>query len=27
VVFIILGTVRASEGLPYSYPFTIRFLR
>ena len=27
VVFIIIGTVKASEGLPYNYPFAIRFLR
>jgi uncharacterized protein len=27
LVFIILGTVAASEGRPYSYPFAIRFLR
>lgn len=26
-VFIILGTVAASEGRPYNYPFAIRFLR
>ena len=27
LVFIILGTVAASEGRPYTYPFAIRFLR
>jgi uncharacterized Tic20 family protein len=27
VIFIILGTIAASEGRPYSYPFAIRFLR
>lgn len=27
VIFIIIGTVKASEGLPYNYPFAIRFLR
>jgi uncharacterized Tic20 family protein len=27
IVFIILGTVAASEGRPYTYPFAIRFLR
>ena len=27
IVFIILGTVAASEGRPYKYPFAIRFLR
>lgn len=26
-IFIILGTVAASEGRPYNYPFAIRFLR
>ncbi|MBV9233314.1 MAG: DUF4870 domain-containing protein [Candidatus Eremiobacteraeota bacterium] len=27
IIFIIVGTIRASEGLPYTYPFAIRFLR
>jgi uncharacterized protein len=27
VVFIILGTLAASQGRPYAYPFAIRFLR
>ena len=27
ILFIILGTVAASEGRPYTYPFAIRFLR
>ncbi|HXO17703.1 MAG TPA: DUF4870 domain-containing protein [Candidatus Dormibacteraeota bacterium] len=27
LVFIIMGTVAASEGRPYTYPFAIRFLR
>jgi uncharacterized protein len=27
ILFIILGTVAASEGRPYRYPFAIRFLR
>ena len=27
LVFIILGTVAAREGRPYTYPFAIRFLR
>lgn len=27
IVFIILGTLAASEGRPYTYPFAIRFLR
>jgi uncharacterized protein len=27
LVFIILGTVAASDGRPYNYPFAIRFLR
>ncbi len=27
VIFIILGTIAASEGRPYHYPFAIRFLR
>jgi uncharacterized protein len=27
IVFIIIGTVAASEGRPYTYPFAIRFLR
>jgi uncharacterized Tic20 family protein len=27
LVFIILGTVAASDGRPYTYPFAIRFLR
>jgi uncharacterized Tic20 family protein len=27
IIFIILGTVAASEGRPYTYPFAIRFLR
>ena len=27
VIFIIMGTIKASEGQPYSYPFAIRFLR
>ncbi|MBV9718805.1 MAG: DUF4870 domain-containing protein [Candidatus Eremiobacteraeota bacterium] len=27
IVFIILGTLAASEGRPYHYPFAIRFLR
>ena len=27
IVFIILGTIAASEGRPYTYPFAIRFLR
>ncbi len=27
VIFIIIGTVRASEGLTYNYPIAIRFLR
>lgn len=27
LVFIILGTIAASEGRPYTYPFAIRFLR
>ncbi|MFY9720137.1 MAG: DUF4870 domain-containing protein [Candidatus Cybelea sp.] len=27
VIFIIAGTVAASEGKPYTYPFAIRFLR
>lgn len=26
IVFIILGTIAASEGRPYTYPFAIRFL-
>lgn len=27
LIFIILGTIAASEGRPYTYPFAIRFLR
>jgi uncharacterized protein len=27
IVFIIQGTIAASEGRPYTYPFAIRFLR
>lgn len=27
IVFIILGTIAAAEGRPYTYPFAIRFLR
>ena len=27
LIFIILGTVAANEGRPYTYPFAIRFLR
>jgi uncharacterized Tic20 family protein len=27
IIFIIIGTVAASEGRPYTYPFAIRFLR
>ena len=27
IVFIIMGTIAASEGRPYKYPFAIRFLR
>jgi uncharacterized protein len=27
LIFIILGTVAASEGRPYTYPFAIRFLK
>jgi uncharacterized protein len=27
ILFIILGTLAASEGRPYNYPFAIRFLR
>ena len=27
ILFIVLGTVAASEGRPYVYPFAIRFLR
>ncbi len=27
IVFIVLGTIAASEGRPYTYPFAIRFLR
>lgn len=27
LVFIVLGTIAASEGRPYTYPFAIRFLR
>jgi uncharacterized protein len=27
IVFIILGTIAASEGRPYIYPFAVRFLR
>ena len=27
IVFIIMGTVTANEGRPYTYPFAIRFLR
>jgi uncharacterized protein len=27
IVFVIMGTVAASEGRPYTYPFAIRFLR
>lgn len=27
ILFIILGTLAASEGRPYTYPFAIRFLR
>jgi len=27
LIFIIAGTVAASEGKPYTYPFAIRFLR
>jgi uncharacterized Tic20 family protein len=27
IVFIIMGTIAASEGRPYTYPFAIRFLR
>ncbi len=27
IVFIIVGTIAASEGRPYTYPFSIRFLR
>lgn len=27
LVFIIMGTIAASEGRPYTYPFAIRFLR
>jgi uncharacterized protein len=27
LIFIILGTIAANEGRPYTYPFAIRFLR
>ncbi len=27
IVFIVIGTIAASDGRPYSYPFAIRFLR
>jgi uncharacterized protein len=27
IVFIIMGTIAASEGRPYKYPFSIEFLR
>lgn len=27
ILFVILGTLAASEGRPYTYPFAIRFLR
>ncbi len=27
IVFIIMGTIAASDGRPYTYPFAIRFLR
>src|SRR5580704_5157137 len=27
IIFIIMGTVAANEGRPYTYPFAIRFLR
>jgi uncharacterized Tic20 family protein len=27
LIFIIMGTLAASEGRPYTYPFAIRFLR
>lgn len=27
ILFIIIGTLAASEGRPYTYPFAIRFLR
>jgi len=27
LIFIIAGTVAASQGRPYTYPFAIRFLR
>lgn len=27
VIFIIMGTIAASDGRPYTYPFAIRFLR
>jgi len=27
ILFIVLGTLAASEGRPYTYPFAIRFLR
>lgn len=27
IIFIIMGTIAASEGRPYTYPFAIRFLR
>lgn len=27
IVFIIMGTIAAAEGRPYTYPFAIRFLR
>jgi uncharacterized protein len=27
ILFIILGTIAASDGRPYTYPFAIRFLR
>lgn len=27
LIFIVLGTIAASEGRPYTYPFAIRFLR
>jgi hypothetical protein len=27
IVFIVLGTIAASDGRPYTYPFAIRFLR
>lgn len=27
IIFIIMGTVAANEGRPYTYPFAVRFLR